>query len=62
MDEYTNNERENLIMKAVIKSLTDLGGIEKRKEVKRNIYDNSTLIPEHYMVRVSKPNRFSFFF
>ncbi|QIK52646.1 Mrr restriction system protein [Jeotgalibaca porci] len=49
MDEYTNNERENLIMKAVIKSLTDLGGIEKRKEVKRNIYDNSTLIPEDYI-------------
>ena len=49
MDEYTNNERENLIMKAVIKSLTDLGGVEKRKEVKRNIYDNSTLIPEDYI-------------
>ena len=49
MDEYTNNERENLIMKAVIKSLTDLGGIEKRKEVKRYIYDNSTLIPEDYI-------------
>lgn len=49
MDEYTNNERENLIMKAVIKSLTDLGGVAKRKEVKRDIYDNSSIIPEDYI-------------
>lgn len=49
MDEYTNNERENLIMKAVIKSLTDLGGVAKRKEVKRYIYDDSTIIPENYI-------------
>ena len=49
MDEYTNNERENLIMRAVIKSLTDLGGVAKRKEVKRDIYDNSPIIPEDYI-------------
>lgn len=49
MDKYTNNERENLIMRAVIKSLTDLGGVAKRKEVKRDIYDNSKIIPEDYI-------------
>lgn len=49
MDEYTTIERENLIMKAVIKSLTDLGGVAKRKVIKRDIYDNSTLIPEDYI-------------
>lgn len=49
MEEYTNNERKNLIMKAVIKSLIDLGGVAKRKEVIRDIYDNSTLIPEDYI-------------
>src|SRR5699024_1708269 len=49
MDEYTNNERENLIMRAAIKSLTDVGGVAKRKEVKRDIYDNSPIIPEDYI-------------
>jgi len=33
MDKYTNNECENLIIEAVIKSLIDLGDIAKRKEV-----------------------------
>lgn len=49
MDELITSDREDLIMKAVIKSLTDLGGIAKRKEVKRDIYDNSTIIPEDYI-------------
>lgn len=49
MEEYTTIEREDLIMKAVLKSLMDLGGIGKRKEVKRYIYDNSTIIPEGYI-------------
>jgi len=49
MNELTTSDREDLIMKAVIKSLTDLGGIAKRKEVKRDIYDNSTIIPEDYI-------------
>ena len=49
MEEYTTIDRENLIMKAVLKSLMDLGGVSERKEVKRDIYDNSTLIPEDYI-------------
>ncbi|GEK91236.1 restriction endonuclease [Alkalibacterium kapii] len=56
MKEYTTIERENLIMKAIIKSLLDLGGVADRKEIKRDIYDNSTLIPEDYIdfTRASK--------
>lgn len=56
MEELITTDREDLIMKAVIKSLIDLGGVAKRKEVKRDIYDNSTLIPEDYIdyVRRSK--------
>ena len=49
MDKLITSDREDLIMKAVIKSLIDLGGVAKRKEVKRDIYDNSTLIPEDYI-------------
>lgn len=49
MNEYTVIERENLIMKAVIKSLTNLGGFAERKDLKRDIYDNSTIIPEEYI-------------
>lgn len=49
MVDYTGNERENLIMKAVIKALNELGGVESRKEVKRYLYDNSSLIPEDYI-------------
>lgn len=43
------SDREDLIMKAVIKSLNDLGGIAERKDIKRDIYDNSKLIPEDYI-------------
>jgi len=32
-----------------LKSLIDLGGIAKRKEIKRDIYDNSALITEDYI-------------
>lgn len=49
MDEMTTSDREDLIMKAVIKSLNDLGGIAERKDIKRDIYDNSKLIPEDYI-------------
>src|SRR5699024_7752656 len=49
MDEMTTSDRENLIMKAVIKTLNDLGGIAERKDIKRDIYDNSKLIPEDYI-------------
>ena len=45
----TTSDREDLIMKAVIKSLNDLGGIAERKDIKRDIYDNSKLIPEDYI-------------
>lgn len=45
----TTYDREDLIMKAVLKSLIDLGGIAERKDIKRDIYDNSTLIPEDYI-------------
>lgn len=45
----TTSDREDLIMKAVIKSLNDLGGIAERKDIKRDIYDNSKLIPEYYI-------------
>lgn len=56
MDDLITTDRENLIMKAVIKSLLDLGGVANRKEIKRDIYDNSTLIPEDYIdfTRTSK--------
>lgn len=56
MKDYTTIERENLIMKAIIKSLLDIGGVANRKEIKRDIYDNSTLIPEDYIdfTRASK--------
>lgn len=43
------SDREDLIMKSVIKSLNDLGGIAERKDIKRDIYDNSKLIPEDYI-------------
>ncbi|MFW3504861.1 restriction endonuclease [Aerococcus viridans] len=49
MDEMITSDREDLIMKAVIKSLNDLGGIAERKDIKRDIYDNSKLIPEDYI-------------
>lgn len=49
MDESTTTEREDLIMKAIIKTLNDLGGIAERKDIKRDIYDNSKLIPEDYI-------------
>lgn len=49
MDEMTTSDREDSIMKAVIKSLNDLGGIAERKDIKRDIYDNSKLIPEDYI-------------
>lgn len=49
MEEMTTSDREDLIMKAVIKSLNDLGGIAERKDIKRDIYDNSKLIPEDYI-------------
>lgn len=49
MDEMTTSDREDLIMKAIIKSLNDLGGIAERKDIKRDIYDNSKLIPEDYI-------------
>lgn len=49
MDELTTSDREDLIMKAVIKSLNDLGGTAERKDIKRDIYDNSKLIPEDYI-------------
>ena len=49
MDEMTTSDREDLIMKAVIKTLNDLGGIAERKDIKRDIYDNSKLIPEDYI-------------
>lgn len=45
----TTSDREDSIMKAVIKSLNDLGGIAERKDIKRDIYDNSKLIPEDYI-------------
>ncbi|MDT2761435.1 restriction endonuclease [Aerococcus urinaeequi] len=54
MDEMTTYDREDLIMKAVLKSLIDLGGIAERKDIKRDIYDNSTLIPEDYIDYTSK--------
>lgn len=56
MKELSVADRENLIMKAVIKSLLDLGGVANRKEIERDIYDNSTLIPEDYIdfTRTSK--------
>ena len=50
----TTYDREDLIMKAVLKSLIDLGGIAERKDIKRDIYDNSTLIPEDYIDYTSK--------
>lgn len=49
MDEMTTSDREDLIMKAVIKTLNDLGGIAARKDIKRDIYDNSKIIPEDYI-------------
>lgn len=49
MQNYTVTELENRLMKAIIKSLIELGGIASRKEIKRDIYDNSTLIAEDYM-------------
>ena len=45
----TTSDREDLIMKAVLKTLNDLGGIAERKDIKRDIYDNSKLIPEDYI-------------
>src|SRR5699024_6864734 len=52
----TGQERENLHMKAILTSLLDLGGVATRKAIKRDIYDNSTIIPEDYMdyVRTAK--------
>ena len=49
MDDHTTVEREDMIMKAVLKSLRNLGGVSGRKELKRDIYDNSTTIPEDYI-------------
>lgn len=56
MEQYTSQERENLHMKAILTSLLDLGGVATRKAVKRDIYDNSMIIPEDYMdyVRTAK--------
>ena len=36
-------------MKAIINSLNDIGGIAERKDIKRDIYENSKLIPEDYI-------------
>lgn len=43
-------------MKAGNKSLIDLGGVANRIEIKLDIYDNSTLVPEYYIdfTRTSK--------
>lgn len=68
MEQYTSQERESLHMKAILTSLLDLGGVATRKAIKRDIYDNSTIIPEDYMdyVKTSKsgteykPFHFSF--
>ncbi|HLR92192.1 MAG TPA: Mrr restriction system protein [Atopostipes sp.] len=49
MNDYTTIEREDLLMKAILKSLRDLGGNATRKEIRRDIYDNSVLIPEDYI-------------
>ncbi|MDE1549838.1 Mrr restriction system protein [Jeotgalibaca caeni] len=56
MSEYTLVERENLLMKAILKSLIDLGGVAERKEIRRDIYDNSPIVPEDYIdyYRISK--------
>ena len=37
IDEMTTSDREDLIMKAVISPLNELGGIEERKDAKRDI-------------------------
>lgn len=42
----TTSSREDLIMKAIIKSPNQLGGIAKRKDIKREIYEHSVIIPE----------------
>lgn len=49
MKQLTTVEREDLIMKEVIKSLTNLGGTASRNEIERDIYNNSLLIPEDYI-------------
>ena len=40
---------ENYLMRAILKSLIDLGGIADRKEIKRDINDNSDIIPKDFI-------------